>query len=78
VQNRSRVLDRPQEQDLVVFSRRVIPRRPVAGRDQMRMRIHEAGQDSGITVIDPLNLRPIRRTHVALATESRDPSLLDQ
>src|SRR5437773_10866881 len=70
MQKRAGVLRRLQEQDVVVFLGDVVAERAVAGRDQMRVRVHQAGEDRALRILSPIHRGPVGDANIGLATEA--------
>jgi hypothetical protein len=71
VKQGARVLGGLEQQDVVVLLRHVIAESAVAGRDEVRVRVDETGQDRRVAVVDALDRRARWRLHRA-ARAQRD------
>src|SRR5712691_8820872 len=78
MQKRAGVLRRLQEQDVVVFLGDVVAERAVAGRDQMRVRVHQTREDRALRIVSPIHRGPVGDANIGLATKADDAIALDK
>jgi hypothetical protein len=78
VEQGARVLGRLEQQDVVVFLCDVVAERAVAWRHEVRVRVHEAGEDRCRAVVSPVHGCAGRNRNVDGAAQADDAASFDE
>ncbi|MBI3084796.1 MAG: hypothetical protein HYY88_03570 [candidate division NC10 bacterium] len=78
VEHRAGVLGGAKEQDVIVLHGDIVANRPVAGREQVGVGVHQSGKDGRVAVIDPVDGPALRRGEIGLAADVGNAPILDQ
>ncbi len=78
VKKRAGILGRLEEQDVVVFLGDVVAQRAIARRDEMRVRVHQAGEDRAPGIVSSVHRSVVGHADIGLVTKTDDPIALHE